>query len=99
MEELIIKLKSLPRDEVKLIVFGLMREGRITFHELAEMEAEYLKLLERNANERTHRIVSGIIKLHCGKKNREANLKALMHTLVDYRMVNLTHKMIDDGER
>lgn len=98
--DIINTLKSLPHEVLKLIVFKLMRDGKITFHELAEMEAQYLDEQKRNANERTQRIVAEVINLNCDtKKNRNANLKSLIHLLVDYGMENMTHEMVENNEK
>lgn len=39
MDNLIESLRALPREALKLIIFSLMREDKVSFHELAEMQA------------------------------------------------------------
>lgn len=96
MDNLIEQLKALPRDILKLIIFSLMREDKVSFHELAEMQAQYLEELQRGATEQCQKIVSMIINLHCDKKkNQGQNLKEIMHYLRDKGMVNITHEEID----
>lgn len=73
-----------------------MRDGKITFHELAEMQSQYLEELQRGATEQCQKIVGMIVSLHCDKKgNRDKNIKEIMHYLSDKGMVNVTHEQID----
>lgn len=96
MDDLIKRLKALPREILKLIIFDLMREDKITFHELAEMQSQYLEELQRGATEQCQKIVSMIIHLHCDrKKNQDKNIKDIMHYLSDKGLVNVTHEQID----
>lgn len=96
MSDLINQLKTLPREVLKLIIFSLMREDKITFHELAEMQAQYLEELQRGATEQCQKIISLIVDMHCDKKkNQDKNLKEIMHYLRDKGMVNVTHEQID----
>lgn len=96
MDNLIQQLKALPREVLKLIIFSLMREDKVSFHELAEMQAQYLKELQRGATEQCQKIISLIIDMHCDKKkNQDKNLKEIMHYLRDKGMVNVTHEQID----
>lgn len=73
-----------------------MREGKVTFHELAEMQSQYLEELQRGATEQCQKIVSMIVNMHCGKKiNQAQNLKEIMHYLRNKGIVNVTHEQID----
>lgn len=97
MDNLIKRLKALPREVLKAIIFSLMREDKVSFHELAEMQSQYLEELQRGATEQCQKIVSMIINLHCDKKkNQDKNLKEIMHYLRDKGMVNVTHEQIDN---
>lgn len=70
MDDLIKRLKALPREVLKAIIFSLMREDKVSFHELAEMQSQYLEELQRGATEQCQKIVSMIINLHCDKKKK-----------------------------
>lgn len=96
MDNLIALLKELPREVLKQIIFSLMREDKVSFHELAEMQAQYLEALHRGATEQCQKIIGMIVNMHCDKKkNQEKNLKEIMHYLSDKGMVNVTHEQID----
>lgn len=96
MDNLIDQLKALPREILKLIIFDLMREGKVTFHELAEMQAQHLEELRRGATVEYHKLVGKIVGMYCDKKsNRAQNIKDIMHYLKDKGMVNVTHEEID----
>ena len=96
MDDLIKRLEALPREVLKLIVFSLMREDKVSFHELAEMQVQYLEELQRGATEQCQKIVSMIVNMHCDKKiNQAQNLKGIMHYLRNKGMVNVTHEQID----
>ena len=74
-----------------------MREDKVTFHELAEMQAKHLEALQRGATEQCQKIISMIVNMHCDKKKNQAqNLKEIMHYLSDKGMVNVTHEQIDN---
>ena len=96
MDNLIETLRALPREVLKLIIFSLMREDKVSFHELAEMQAQYLEALQRGATEQCQKIIDMIVDMHCDKKKNQAhNLKEIMHYLSDKGMVNSTHEQID----
>lgn len=96
MDNLIESLRALPREAIKLIIFSLMREDKVSFHELAEMQAQYLEALQRGATKQCQKIIGMFVNMHCDKKkNQEKNLKEIMHYLSDKGMVNVTHEQID----
>ena len=96
MDSLTESLRELPREVLKLIIFSLMQEDKVSFHELAEMQAKHLEALQRGATEQCQKIIGMIVNMHCDKKkNQEKNLKEIMHYLSDKGMVNSTHEQID----
>ena len=96
MDNLIESLRALPREVLKLIIFSLMREDKVSFHELAEMQAKHLEALQRGATEQCQKIIGMIVNMHCDKKKNQAqNLKEIMHYLSDKGLVNVTHEQID----
>lgn len=96
MDEIIKILKSLPRQILVLIVYKLMREGKITYHELTELHIKNLEELKKGTSDNYFKLQGEVVDLwYDTKKNRDSNLKAIMHRLVGEGMLNMTHEQID----
>lgn len=73
-----------------------MLDGNITYHELMDMHIKHLKELEKGSSDAYMRLQGMITHMyHDSKKNRDANLKGIMHQLVDDGRINMTHEQID----
>lgn len=96
MEELIDALKSLNKDVLLFVIHELMKDGKLSFTELAQIHNDYLEELRDKQNERYSDLKTEIIKMWADhKKNMNENLKKIMHGLVDKGEVNFTHERID----
>lgn len=96
MEDWVKHLKQLPKQWVLDIFYHLLLDGKITFAELTEMHTKHLEDLKRGATEEMMNLRSRIISLWCSKKkDRDNELKEIMHYLVDKGQVNMTHQQID----
>lgn len=96
MDNIIESLKALPKQILLLIVYKLMREGKITYHELMDLHVKNLEKLERGATDNYIKLQGEVFNLWCDhKKNRDSNLKAIMHRLADEGRIMITHQEID----
>lgn len=96
MDSIIEYLKQLPKQILLLIVYKLMREGNITYHELMDLHIKNLQELERGTSDNYFKLQSEVLNLwNDHKKSRDSNLKAIMHRLVDEGRVNMSHEQID----
>lgn len=98
MDKILDMLKSLPKEILTMIVYALMQEGKITFHELAEMHARHLEELRKGQSEHYMKLFGMMTHIyHDKKKNRDKNIKDVMHYLLDCGELNTTHEAIDKG--
>lgn len=96
MDDIVIYLKSLPKELLLLIVYRLMQDGNITYHELIDMHVQHLKELEQGTSDKLMELQSKVMLMWADKKcNYGKNLKDIMHYLCDEGRVNLTHEQID----
>ena len=96
VEELIEKLKVLPKDYLLMIVHELMKDEKLSFTELAEIHNRYLQYLKEEQNERFNGLLSKFMDIaYDKKKNRDLNIANAMHWLLDQGQINSTHERID----
>ncbi len=96
MKELLNTLESLPKEVLNLIVYQLMRKGKITYHDLMDMHIKHLEELEKGANDNYHELKGKVVRMFCGhKKDYDKEIKGIMHYLLDNGMINDTHDNID----
>lgn len=96
MDNIIEYLKQLPKQILLLIVYKLMREGKITYHELMDLHIKNLEELGKGTSDNYFKLQGEVVNLwYDSKKNRDSNLKAIMHRLVDEGRLNMNHEQID----
>lgn len=96
MNEILIQLQKLPKGQLLPIIFQLMCDGNISYHELTEMHVARLELLRKGQDEHYGVLKRKIIETFAdSKKNYDKNIKNTMHYLLDCGEVNLTHGQID----
>lgn len=100
MDLLLEQIKRLPKNTILLMVLQLMKEGVITFHEIAELQAEYMAQLKKGADDNYFILQSKVLNLwHDTKKNRDENLKEIMHLLKDNGTIMISDEEIDEKWR
>lgn len=96
MDNIIEYLKSLPKQILLLIVYNLMRDGKITYHEMMDLHIKHLEELEKGMSDNYFKLQGEIVSLWIDyKKNRDKNLKDIMHRLVDEGRLNMNHEQIN----
>jgi hypothetical protein len=97
MLELLDQLKKLPKEVLMLIIFDLMKDEVITYHEVTEAHIKYLKMLHDGATDDYYRLQNLCANLWIDyKKNLPKNIKAIMQLLKDEGRMNIRQERIDN---
>lgn len=96
MEEILKRLKSLPKEYLQVIILELMKDQKISYEDITKAYVEYLDMLRKGQSEAYLELQSKIVTMWSGtKKDRDKNLKDIMHHLLDKGRINTTHEDID----
>ena len=84
MDEILDTLKKLPREYLNHLVFELIQDGKITYHEITELHIKHLGNMQQSATDKYNKL-SGMVKNMWSdyKKNRDENLKEIMRFFKD----------------
>lgn len=98
MKEILELLKQQPKEILQWIVLELMKEGKLSFTDIAETHVKYLEMLRRGESEKLMHIRSKVIALWCGtKKDLPKSLVALITEGMNEGWVNITQEQIDNS--
>ena len=96
MEQILKALKALPKEYLQVIIFELMKDQKISYEDITQAYVEYLDMLRKGQSEAYLELQSKIVTMWSGtKKDRDKNLKDIMHYLLDKGRINTTHEDID----
>lgn len=96
MEEILKALKTLPKEYLQVIILELMKEQTISYEDITKSYVEYLDMLRKGQSEAYMELQSKVVTMWSGnKKDRDKNLKDIMHYLLDKGRINTTHEKID----
>ena len=96
MNELLKTLKELPKEYLQVIILELMKDQKISYEDITNAYVEYLNMLRKGQSEAYFELQSKIVSMWSGtKKDRDKNLKDIMHYLLDKGRINTTHEDID----
>lgn len=97
LEQAVIEyLKKLNPLSLHAIIYGLMVEGKISYHELMDMHIQNLERMKKGETEAYFRLQAQVVNLWCDhKKNIPKNVQSIMQLLKDEGRVNLTQEKID----
>lgn len=96
MEEILKALKGLPKEYLQVIILELMKDQKISYEDITQAYVEYLDMLRKGQSEAYFELQSKVVTMWCGnKKDRDKNLKDIMHYLLDKGRINATHEDID----
>ena len=96
MEEILKALKALPKEYLQVIILELMKDQTISYEDITQAYIEYLNMLRKGQSEAYMELQSKVVTMWSGnKKDRDKNLKDIMHYLLDKGCINTTHEMID----
>ena len=96
MEQILEILKGMPKPYLLIIIDTLLREDKITYHELMELHVKHLEDLKKGQTEKLINTRCEIVSLWCEKKKyRNDRLKEMIHKGIDEGWVNATHEDVD----
>lgn len=96
MGELLKQLKTLPKEYLQVIILELMKDQKISYEDITQAYVEYLDMLRKGQSEAYMELQSKVFTMWSGtKKDRDKNLKDIMHYLLDKGRINTTHEAID----
>lgn len=90
------ELKTLDRECLTIIFLELMKSKKISYEDITQAYVEYLNMLRKGQSEAYRKLQNKIMTMWCGnKKDRDKNIKDIMHHLLDEGRINTTHEDID----
>jgi hypothetical protein len=96
MEQILKALKTLPKEYLQVIILELMKDQKISYEDITKVYVEYLDMLRKGQSEAYLELQYKVITMWSGaKKDRDKNLKDIMHYLLDKGRINTTHEDID----
>lgn len=97
LEQVIIEyLKKLNPLSLHAIIYDLMMEGKISYHELMDMHIQNLERMKKGETEAYFRLQAKVVGMWSDhKKNLPKNLQSTMQLLKDEGRVNITQEKID----
>ena len=96
MEEILKALKALPKEYIQVIILELMKDQKISYEDITQAYVQYLDMLRKGQSEAYFELQSKVVTMCSGtKKDRDKNLKDIMHYLLDKGRINTTHEDID----
>lgn len=96
MEAILEYLKTQPKEVLHSLIYDLMVDGKVSYHELMDLHIMNLERLKKGETEAYFRLQSKIVTMWADrKKNLRKNLKDTMQLLYDEGRVNITQDKID----
>lgn len=96
MEQLLEYLKRLPKDILHRLVYELMVDNKISYHELMDLHIQNMERLQKAETEAYFRLQAKVMTMWCDtKKNLQKNLKETIKLLMDEGKVNITQEKFD----
>lgn len=73
-----------------------MKDQKISYEDITKSYVEYLDMLRKGQSEAYRELQNKVMNMWYGKKkDRDKNLKDIMHYLLDKGRINTTHEDID----
>ena len=92
-------LYKAPKEYLEILILDLMRAGKISFTDLANLHVEYLESLKKGETEQLMTLRSKVIDLWCGtKKELPSKLVALVQEGKDNGWINIDQEKIDNSK-
>lgn len=100
MQLMIEYLKSLPKEILLIVIYNLMVDEKITFHDFTQLHIDNLERLKKGETEAYNRLQQKVITMWVDKKkNLPTNLQSAMQLLYDEGRVNITQEKIDNYDK
>jgi hypothetical protein len=99
IDQLLDLLKQQPKEILQWIILELMKEGKLSFADIATTHVEYLEMLKKGETERLMVLRRKVIDLWYGtKKELPSKLVSLIQEGKDNGWVNITQEKIDNSK-
>ena len=99
MKELLDLLKQQPKEILLWIVLELMKDGALSFTDIAETHVKYLEMLRKGETEKLMHIRSKVIALWTGtKKDLPKSLVSIIQEGKEQGWVNINQEQIDNSK-
>ena len=96
MDAIVEYLKSIPKDLLLCVVYQLMVDGKLSYHELMDLHVQNIERMQKGETEAYFRLQSKVVNMLADhKKNLQKNLKDAIQLLKDEGRVNITQERID----
>lgn len=96
MNEIVKYLKSIPKELLLSVVYQLMVDGKLSYHELMDLHIQNVERMRKGETEAYFRLQAKVVNMWADhKKNLQKNLKEAMQLLKDEGRVNITQDRID----
>ena len=96
-EELLKVLKNLPKPFLTALIYKLMVDGNISYHELMDMHIKNLERMAKGETEAYFRLQAKVVNLWCDyKKNIPDNLNDIKLHLYNEGRINLSKYDIEE---
>jgi hypothetical protein len=96
MEAIVEYLKIIPKDLLLSVVYQLMVDGKLSYHELMDLHVQNLKRMQKGETEAYFRLQAKVVNMWAdNKKNLQKNLKETIQLLKDEGRVNINQDEID----
>lgn len=96
IKNIITILKNINKDALLYIIYQLMLDGNISYHDITNLHVKHLISLEQKTNYKFTELIGKVIGMYSdSKKNYDKNLKDIIHYLRDEGRINITHEQID----
>lgn len=93
---MINELLQLPKEVLNAIVYRLMCEGKISYHEIMDMHIKNLKRMAQTESDAYLRLQNAVSPLFYDfKKNRSSNIKKIYQLLRDEGRITTPQERID----
>lgn len=99
MEQLLEILKQQPKEILQWLVLELIKDGKLSFAEIAELHVQYLEQLKKGESEKLMKLRGQVISMWCdSKKNIGKNLVSLIQEAKDTGWANINQEDIDNSK-
>ena len=99
IDQLLKLLKQQPKEILQWAILELMKDGKISFAEIAELHVQYLEQLKKGETEELMKLRGRVITIWCDtKKNIGKNLVELIQEAKDKGWANISQERIDNSK-
>lgn len=96
MDAIVEYLKSIQKDLLLSIVYHLMVDGKLSYHELMDLHIQNMERMQKGETEAYFRLQAKVVNMWADhKKNLQKNLQEAIQLLKDEGRVNITQDRID----